>query len=393
MESSELVALRRAAVRHTLFAPVPLEVAFDRLGFVQADPIRAPARAQDLILRHRVAGYRAGDLERAYPDLPLFEDMVHVYGFLHRRDRALLYPRRVERVFHVETEHPRLRRAILAHLRAGGDGHPRAIEQALAARHPRTAMINAWGGRSNATTRMLEVLHYRGLLQVARRERGIRVYALTPPVDDPTATRSPPQRADGLVALLAELYAPLPLASLRHLILMLGERTIPREAARARIPALVRRGLLRIDRIDGVDYVRPDGRPPLAEAPWSVPTVRFLAPFDPLVWDRRRFEHLWGWRYRFEAYVPPAKRVLGYYALPLLWDTDADVRVIGWVNVGRTAGGRLDVVAGYVTRRPATAAFRSAFDAELARLEMFLATDEPSEEVPEPTGDEVVPPG
>ena len=35
--------------------------------------------------------------------------------------------------------------------------------------------------------------------------------------------------------------------------------------------------------------------------------VRFLAPFDPVVWDRYRFEHLWGWAYRFEAYTPPAK--------------------------------------------------------------------------------------
>lgn len=57
----------------------------------------------------------------------------------------------------------------------------------------------------------------------------------------------------------------------------------------------------------------------------SSPQVNFLAPFDPLVWDRRRFEHLWGWSYRFEAYTPPAKRVRGYYAMPLLWGE----RVIG----------------------------------------------------------------
>jgi hypothetical protein len=54
------------AVARTLFRPTTLSRAIDKLGFVQADPIRAPARAQDLILRHRVAGYRAGDLERRY---------------------------------------------------------------------------------------------------------------------------------------------------------------------------------------------------------------------------------------------------------------------------------------------------------------------------------------
>ena len=36
--------------------------------------------------------------------------------------------------------------------------------------------------------------------------------------------------------------------------------------------------------------------------------VRLLTPFDPLVWDRRRFELLWGWAYRFEAYTPAPKR-------------------------------------------------------------------------------------
>ncbi len=106
--------------------------------------------------------------------------------------------------------------------------------------------------------------------------------------------------------------------------------------------------------------------------------MRFLAPFDPLVWDRRRFEHLWGWSYRFEAYTPLAKRRLGYYALPLLWDANDDARVVGWVNVVRTAGGRVDVKAGYATGRPRGRAFGAAFDAEVARLEAFLAADEPA---------------
>ena len=61
--------LRRYAVARTLFKPTTLPAAIRKLGFVQADPMRAPARAQDLILFQRVNGYRAGDLERRYERL------------------------------------------------------------------------------------------------------------------------------------------------------------------------------------------------------------------------------------------------------------------------------------------------------------------------------------
>jgi hypothetical protein len=67
--------LRDRAIAHTLFPPTTLAKAIVRLGFVQADPIRAPARAQDLILRHRVDGYRVGELDRRYPSLPVEEDL------------------------------------------------------------------------------------------------------------------------------------------------------------------------------------------------------------------------------------------------------------------------------------------------------------------------------
>ena len=87
--------LRRFAIARSLFRPTTLPRALDRLGFVQADPIRAPARAQDLILRQRVKGYRAGDLERRYAALDVEEDVFVNYGFVTRRLQALMHPRRV----------------------------------------------------------------------------------------------------------------------------------------------------------------------------------------------------------------------------------------------------------------------------------------------------------
>src|ERR1022692_1965848 len=83
--------LRRFAVTNSLFPPTTLKRALYRLGFVQADPIRAPARAQDLTLRHRVNDYRAGDLERRYAKLGIEEDVFINYGFVTSAIQALMH--------------------------------------------------------------------------------------------------------------------------------------------------------------------------------------------------------------------------------------------------------------------------------------------------------------
>src|SRR5919106_306231 len=92
--SVTLDELRRFAVRRSLFRPTSLARALEKLAFVQADPIRAPARAQDLTLRHRVRNYRAGDLERRYSRLHVHEDFFINYGFVTDRLFHLMHPRR-----------------------------------------------------------------------------------------------------------------------------------------------------------------------------------------------------------------------------------------------------------------------------------------------------------
>jgi len=132
-------ALRRFAVARGFFPPTSLAAALDALGFVQADPIRAPARAQDLTLRHRVAGYRAGDLEQAYPDLDVFEDFFVNYGFVTRAVHALMHPRggpapwTVARGRHVP--------ALLEFVRARGTVHPREVSGYFA----HGTVTNYWG--------------------------------------------------------------------------------------------------------------------------------------------------------------------------------------------------------------------------------------------------------
>src|SRR6202023_4263944 len=117
--------LRRYAIARSLFKPTTLQRAISKLGFVQADPIRAPARAQDLTLRHRVTGYRAGDLERLYPKLGLEEDFFVNYGFLPRDHHALMHPRTVS------AKSPKARaqmEAVLAFVQARGIVHPREVD-------------------------------------------------------------------------------------------------------------------------------------------------------------------------------------------------------------------------------------------------------------------------
>jgi uncharacterized protein len=92
-----------------------------------------------------------------------------------------------------------------------------------------------------------------------------------------------------------------------------------------------------------------------------------LAPFDPIVWDRTRFELLWGWAYRFEAYTPAAKRQLGYYAMPLL----VEDQIIGWGNIDGT-GPALRVELGLKQRFGKTR-LKSAIAPDMQALSEFLS--------------------
>ena len=350
--------LRRFAVARSLFAPTTLKRALRRIGFVQADPIRSPARAQDLTLRHRATAYRAGDLERRYAALGVEEDVFINYGFVPHSVQALMHPRTVA------SDWPSARRkkaqAVLAFVRERGAVHPREVD----ARFSHGTVTNYWGGSSNATTHLLEHMHYRGMLRVARREGGIRIYAAHEHGPGPAGKAAREAQIDALVDVVVRKYSPLPAASLSYVVSRL--RYAAPQWRRDLKPALQRaKQRLAHARVDDVEWYWPaDERVSSGRVD---DTVRFLAPFDPLVWDRRRFELLWGWAYRFEAYTPAAKRKLGYYALPLLWRD----RVIGWGNLSVKNGELLSDI-GYVQSHPDDPAFARELEAELDRMRLFL---------------------
>lgn len=348
--------LRHHAVSRSLAIHAQTEEAIRALGFVQADPIRAPARAQDLILRHRVAAYRAGDLERHYPRLAISEDKLHVYGFLPSERQPLLHPRALG--LHWQRfldERAGLRRAVLRYLRAHRHGHPRDLERAVGA----SVVENAWGGQSSATTLMLEALHYQGVARVAHRESGQRIYELAPPRE-----RAIPagERAERLAHWILALYSPMPERSLKSTLNALRILGAPRPADA--LSTLIRRGAFSRAVLDGEAWIWLTDDDMEREADDQ---VRLLAPFDPLVWDRRRFALLWNWEYRFEAYTPVARRKLGYYALPMLFRE----HVIGWATID-TANRQLDVNLGFVAGRPRARSFSRELEAEIERLRLFL---------------------
>ena len=355
-----LATLRRRAVGGSLPPQTTLRRALALSGFVQADPIRAPARAQDLILRHRVAGYRAGDLERRFARLGLEEDFLYAYGFMPRDTIRLLHPRHDPDSSdgrHVPRD---LAAEVLAFVRDQGATHPADLE----ARFGSERAVNGWGGFSTAPTRALQSLHYHGLLRVARRRDGIRVYEAAQPHPEPLV---PSERSRRLVLLVMRILAPMPEASIAATFGLLNRGAPGLGAWRATVQAMLKSGELECAEVDGVRYLWPAGATTTRGG--GQREVRFLAPFDPIVWDRRRFEHLWGWPYRFEAYTRPEKRQFGYYAMPLLWGE----QVIGWANVAAPQGLPVDVTYGLIGSRPKDRGFQRGFDAEVARMEAFLA--------------------
>ena len=354
--------LRRFAIARTLFTPTSLPQAIARLGFVQADPLRAPARAQDLTLRHRVIGYRAGDLERHYPALGIEEDFFVNYGFLGAQQHALMHPRTARKRW----SKARWAKAdeVLAFVRERGTVHPREVD----AHFDHGKVVNWFGGSSNASTELLDGMHYRGLLRVARREGGTRVYAAREPWPALADKADARARMDAMVDLIVAKYAPLPAATLRDLVNRLQLAAPQWAADRARAFAHAKQRLAHAH-VGGIDWYWPAGEDP-GSAPEAQDRVWLLAPFDPLVWDRRRFERLWDWAYRFEAYTPAAKRKLGHYALPLLWRE----RVLGWATV-QVDGGTMRPAVGFVGARIAEPAFVRAVDEELHRLHAFLGLE------------------
>ena len=293
--------LRRFAVTRSLFQPTTLERALDTLGFVQADPIRAPARAQDLTLRHRVERLSSGRSGAA------LRSARRRRGFLRQlRLRDARRPRADASARGVRPRGPSPRRkrveAILSFVSAQGTAHPRAGRRSLRSRVGHQ-LLGRLVERHDASADR-HALPGTAARRAARRGHpGVRCAR----IDAAARGQGRPRRRG------STRWSTSSCASTRRCrpracrTWCAGSATRVPQWQRGLTPALKRaKRRLSHAHVDGIEWYWPAGE--TIEAGAAPETVRLLAPFDPVVWDRRRFEILWGWAYRFEAYTPVKKR-------------------------------------------------------------------------------------
>jgi uncharacterized protein YcaQ len=335
---SAAAARRFLVMRHLLAPPrsLPAEpgsvmAVVDRLGSLQFDPIDVAGRNHDLTLLSRVRGYR-----RAWTD-----DLLY-------RERALYETYNKQLSLVPTAELPWFRqtwdRHHAAHTSGAFDEHAPLVEELLARIQERgplsstdvetRASIDWYWRPTNQVRALLEALAEAGVLAIARREGNRRIYDLSERLFPAELLAQRPTEREQLRHRLLSRYRG------NGLLGASGENTLwsgtGPTAARASLRAeLVDAGELLPVEVDGLRGLRfvigaetgfldlaeaevAAGTPP-GSSDGSAPGVAFLAPLDPLTWDRDLLERLWGFRYRWEVYVPLAKRQWGYYVLPLLY--------------------------------------------------------------------------
>jgi uncharacterized protein YcaQ len=337
------VARRFLVLRHHLAPPrsLPPEPAsvmriFDRLGSLQFDPLEVAGRNHDLVLLARIAGY-----ERAWTDRLLYEERALFEAYnkgLSLLPTAELPWYRVTWDRNREShdngafrEHAPLVEELLERIRAGGPLSSTDVE-------PRAAIDWFWRP-TNQVRAILEALAQAGILGLARRDGNRRVYDLMErllPADLLAERR--PEREQRLHRLFSRFRAHGMLGRTGSAEIWMG--TAP-GAVKPDGPQFTRRELhaelvedgclvpVQVEGVRGDRYVVAAELPLLEQAAAEVaasaspngalPGVAFLAPLDPLAWDRQFLRSLFGFDYLWEVYVPAPKRRWGYYVLPVLY--------------------------------------------------------------------------
>jgi hypothetical protein len=348
------VARRFLAIRHLLAPPRALPASpesvlavVDRLGSLQFDPLNVAGRNHDLVLHARIAGYsRELTDELLYGRRLLFETYNKALNLLPTSELPyyrITWQTGIDgRAGELVREQAPLAEKVLAEIAAYGPKCSGNFE--------REAAIDWWWGPTSAARAVLDALSVCGRLSLARREGNRRYYDLTERLypADLLATRIP-EREQMRHKLLSRYRGHGLLGTQGSSELWPGTGTAANRTALRR--DLQDRGeivAVEVEGMRGERFIVGDELPLLAEAERVVghvagsasagdgagsagaggsavgaddgaPGCSFLAPLDPLMWDRGALVPLYGFQYRWEVYTPAAKRRWGYYVLPILF--------------------------------------------------------------------------
>jgi len=341
-----------------------------RTAVLQIDSVNVLQRAHYMPLYSRMGPYDTELLRRASERRPrrMVEYWAHVAAFMpvelwpHMRHRMVHY-RDQGHAWMGLPERRELITSLLAEIAERGASTARDLDEGL----PRTK--EHWGWNWSETKKALEYLFFAGDLAVAGRNQHFeRLYDLPERVvpavhlDAPTPTVE--EASQELVRRAAAAHGVGTAACLRDYFRMHHEQ------ARPAIATLVEAGELLPVRIE--DWDRPAYLHRDAALPRRVSARALLSPFDPLVWERARTEHLFGFRYRIEIYVPEQARVHGYYVLPFLLGD----RIVARVDLKADRRSATLVVKGAYAEPDAPAETTEELFDELRELARWLRLDD-----------------
>jgi uncharacterized protein YcaQ len=355
-----------------------LERAVSRTGVLQVDSVNVLQRAHYMPLYSRMGPYDEDLLRRASQAKPrrLIEYWAHVQALMPvdlwpvMQHRMASYRELRGKWFRVE-DNPGLESSLLAELRDRGACTARDLDDGL----PRKK--DNWGWNWSETRKVLDFLYMTGEVAIAGRNTQFEVIYDLPervlPAD--VLARPTPSQADASLELVRRAAASCGVATAQCLRDYYRMQVADVQPA---IDVLVESGVLEPVRIEG--WHRPAYLHRDARRPRRIPARALLSPFDPLVWERNRTEHLFDFSYRIEIYVPAPKRVYGYYVLPFLLGD----RLVGRVDLKADRPARRLLVKGAYAEDHAPADTAEQLAVELRRLADWLGLDDL---VVEPRGD------
>jgi len=356
--------------------PEATRAAVEHLGYVQIDTINVIERCHHHILHTRIPGYRREHLRHAQAaEKSVFEYWTHALSYVPTRDiRFFVGAMRRHRAdghawFGRVT--PADLRKVLRLLRDGGPLSIRDIDDdVLVEKH------HPWASRK--PSRAALQLAFMGRVAVSERVGMVKTYDLIERHfgwDRPPRPASERDTADYLLDRALRAQGIVSLDSICY-----GDVS-RKPAVGRRIEARLRRKALVPVALEGAGKQAHWAEPAALEAAHEpAAEVHILSPFDPLVIQRKRLRHIFGYEHVFEAYVPKAKRRYGYFALPVL-DGERIAAVLD-LKTDR-AGGRLLIQQWSWIEGHESAGARQRIEAALGRFERFqLAATGPDAQSP-----------